>query len=110
MATQKTRRGRKPDSSSKSGKIREMLKAGAKPMDIAKQLKCTPGLVYNVRTKMEGGANSPARAARTGKAKGGASMDGLEAIVSAVKNAEQEREKLRKALVQIQTVIEKALA
>jgi hypothetical protein len=108
MATTKSKRGRKPSADSKSGKIREMIKAGKKPMDIAKQLKCTPGLVYNVRSKMSGVQSKKPAAVRVSKAaiKG----DGLEAIVAAVKNAEVERARMRTALERIQKILSEALA
>lgn len=38
-----------------SGKIRELLMKGMKPMDIARKLKCTPPLVYGVRARLAGG-------------------------------------------------------
>ena len=69
-ATKKgAKRGPKPDASSKSGKIRELLKAGVKPMEIAKQVGCTPGLVYNVRSQANGGSGRKRKAAASKKAK-----------------------------------------
>lgn len=109
MATTKSKRGRKPSADSKSGKIREMIKAGKKPMDIAKQLKCTPGLVYNVRSKMSGLQSKKAPALRAAKLRG-ASGEGLEAIVEAVKASEVERARMRKALEKIQQILNEALA
>jgi DNA invertase Pin-like site-specific DNA recombinase len=58
---QKTR-GRKPDASSKSGKIRELLKTGMSANEIAKKIGCTTGLVYNVKARM-GGAGKARRTA-----------------------------------------------
>ena len=68
MTKQETR-GRKPDANSKSGQIRELLKTGMSPADIARQLGCRPNLVYNVKAKVAGSGGSkrsgPARRAKT---------------------------------------------
>ncbi|MCK5944128.1 MAG: hypothetical protein KAI24_19235 [Planctomycetes bacterium] len=115
MASKAKKRGRKPDSNSKSGKIRELLAGGEKPADIAKKLGCTTGLVYNVRTRM---ANRSAGAAKKGVAKKAkrapsGKMDevaGLQALVRAVEGGEQDRLRMRGALERIRKVIDDALA
>lgn len=115
MATKKKskKRGRKPDASSKSGKIRELLKTGMKPADIAKKVGCTPALVYNVKARASGGATKTrskkagrkAPASRT-KAVAG---DDLDAVLTAVKQSEQDRVALRRALERIESIVADAL-
>jgi hypothetical protein len=114
MATKKSKRGRKPNPSSKSGQIRELLKSGMKPMDIAKQLECAPALVYNVKARETGGiptkaAPKLAKAASTTMASAGG-LSGLGDILAAVQSGEKDRIKMRRALEQIQAVIASALS
>src|SRR5262245_17356173 len=94
MAAKKSR-GRRLDASSKSGQIRELLKTGMKPMEIAKKLSCTPALVYNVKARL---ASGPAKRGpgRPPKAKSGRStnVDGLGGLLEAVRNVEKERNEL----------------
>jgi transposase-like protein len=119
MATKK-RRGRKADPSSKSGKIRELLSTGMTAAEIAKRVGCTVALVYNIKSKAQGGDNKaqsgdkpakgkpgrkPAAAASSGIAGGD-----LEAILTAVKNAEKERIQMRAALEKIAGIIQDALS
>jgi hypothetical protein len=112
MATKK--RGRKSDPSSTSGKIRDLLKQGMKPMDIAKKLKCAPPLVYNVRARLAGGPKKKAAAkkAKVGRPPKSAStnLGDLSSILAAVQGSEKERKQMRKALERIQAVIAEALA
>ncbi len=116
MATQPNTkpRGRKPDSSSKSGQVRALLASGMAVADIAKKVGCTTGLVYNVKARMGGakkrGPGRPAKAptARTPATPG--AIGGLDGILAAVKNAETERTRMRAALERIQSVIADALA
>lgn len=100
------KRGRRPDANSKSGKIRELLKSGMAPSEIAKKVGCTPALVYNVKARA-GGAKKPARAGRAAASATG--FDGIAGILDAVKNSEHERAALRSALERIQAVIADAL-
>jgi hypothetical protein len=100
------RRGRHPDASSKSGKIRELLKTKLGAMEIAKKVGCTPALVYNVKARMAGAQKGgPIRAASPTRVR-----DGLTSVLEAVKNSERERAQLRAALERLQTVIQDALA
>lgn len=101
------RRGRKPDASSKSGKIRDLLKTGMAPIAIAKKVGCAPALVYNVRARI-GGAKKRAggRSAQAGVTR----ADGLAGILDAVSRTERERVQLRAALEKIRAVIDAALA
>ena len=103
-------RGRQPDASSKSGKIRELLKTGMKPMEIAKKVGCTPALVYNVKARLEGpkkrGPGRPAKA----KSGGGTRVDGLDGLLAAVRSVEKERNEIRAALEKVQSILSAALA
>ena len=100
------RRGRHPDASSKSGKIRELLKTRLGAIEIAKKVGCTPALVYNVKARMAGGQKrSPNRPASPVRVR-----DGLSSVLEAVKNSERERAQLRAALERLQTVVQDALA
>lgn len=99
------RRGRHPDASSKSGKIRELLKTKLGAIEIAKKVGCTPALVYNVKARMGGQKRSSNRPASPARAR-----DGLSSVLEAVKNSERERAQLRAALERLQTVVLDALA
>ena len=97
---------------SKSLRIREMLQAGVKPMEIAKKVKCTPGLVYIVRSKMGGGGSTKKAkpAGRRGRPRASAAISGdIDSIVAAVKSSEQERARMRSALERIQAILNDAL-
>ena len=96
------RRGRKPDASSKSGRIRALLSSGMSPGDIAKKIGCTPALVYNVRARVQGGGK------RRGRKKG-RGADGFTNILEAVQASDRERSKLRSALSRIQSLVADAL-
>src|SRR6266850_5266139 len=98
-----TQRGRKPDASSKSGQVRELLKTGMTAAEIAKKLGCTVGLVYNVKSKAAGGAKR--RPGQPRKAAGSPSADGLDGILAAVKDSERNRAAMRAALEKIQSMI-----
>jgi len=106
------RRGHQDDPSSKSGKVRALLATDMSPMDIAKKVGCTPGLVYVIKSKMgkTGGAakrgpGRPPKAASSSVS----GIDGIAGILDVVKNAERQRSLMRAALEKIQTVIADAL-
>lgn len=109
------KRGRKPDAGSKSGQIRELLKTGMKPADIAKKVGCTLPLVYNVRSRASGapkkrGPGRPRKSSAAAPArKSSAAATGLDGILAAVKDSERERAAMRKALEQIQAVLNDVL-
>ena len=103
----KAKKGRKPDASSKSGKIRTLLKTGMSPVDIAKKVGCTPALVYNVKARASGKGKSGRRPGRPARA--ASKLDGLASILDTVRQAEQQRTQLRAALERIQAVIASAL-
>lgn len=114
MAAKKAR-GRKPDASSKSGQIRELLKTGMSPMEIAKKVSCTPGLVYNIKSQLAGGTKKrkagrgpgrPPKALRAASAPVGADLGGL---LESVRRIERERADLRAALEKMQSILADAL-
>lgn len=105
------KRGRQPDASSTSGKVRELLKTGMKPADIAKKLGCRPALVYNVKARMgmakkRGPGRPPKQAGKVSAAPMGAGLDG---IIAAVRSSEQQRQSLRMALEKIHALVQSAL-
>jgi len=102
-------RGRKPDASSKSGQVRELLKSGMAPMDIAKKVGCTPALVYNVKSSLSGGAKKLGRPRKSAlPATNG--VAGLDSVLSAVRNSQVELNRFRAALEQINSMVSDALA
>src|SRR5262245_53207243 len=109
MTTKQTR-GRKLDASSKSGQIRELLKTGMAPMEIAKKLSCTPALVYNVKARLAGGPKKrgPGRPpkAKSGRASG---IDGLGGLLEAVRSVERDRNEMRGVLEKVQSILSAAL-
>ena len=104
------RRGRQPDANSKSGQIRELLKTSMSVSDIAKKLRCTPALVYNVKARAGGGGakRGPGRPPKA-MAGAGPSLNGIAGILDAVKNSERERASLRAALERVQGILVDAL-
>src|SRR5262245_14491323 len=101
-------RGRQPDASSKSGRIRELLSSGMSAGDIAKKVGCTPALVYNVKARMSGGG--PRRGpGRPPKAKARVGSNGSADVLAAIKNAEKRRSRMLAALERISTVLADAL-
>ena len=103
------RRGRQPDANSKSGQIRELLKTDMSVSDIAKKLRCTPALVYNVKARA-GGGGAKRGPGRPPKAKAAAAgLDGIAGIVAAVQSSERERAQLRAALERVQGILVDAL-
>ena len=87
------KRGRQNDPTSKSGQIRELLKTGMGVADIAKKLKCTPALVYNVKARVAGGGaakakRGPGRPPKVAAASGG--FDSISGILDAVRSSERE--------------------
>ena len=124
------RRGRQPDASSKSGKIRELLATGMSASEIARKIGCTPALVYNVKARQSGGPATGVAKRGPGRPKGsknstsissttsskssssGASTSfaGLEAVLDAVRNSERERTRLRAALEKLKAVVDDVLA
>jgi hypothetical protein len=103
-------RGRQPDASSKSGQIRELLKTGMAPMDIAKKVGCTPALVYNVKARIAGGPKKrgPGRPPKA-KSGGATRVDGLDGLLAAVRGVEKERNAMRAVLEKLRDILASAL-
>src|SRR5262249_55209787 len=102
-------RGRKLDSSSKSGQVRELLKSGMAPMDIAKKVGCTPALVYNVKSSLSGGAKKLGRPRKSAlPATNG--VVGLDSILHAVRNSQADLSRYRTVLERIGSMLSEALA
>lgn len=96
---------------SKSGRIRALLSSGKSTAEIAKEVGCTPALVYNVKSAM-GGAKRKGRPVKSAKG-GSGSMSlgsGLEGILTALRDAERQQSRQRAALERIQAVLRDALA
>ncbi|MEQ1634276.1 MAG: helix-turn-helix domain-containing protein [Planctomycetota bacterium] len=115
----KKRRGRQPDASSKSGKIRELLATGMSATEIAKKVGCTPALVYNVKARQSGTPAAGAPKRGPGRPKGSknrvsaapsTSFAGIDAVLDAVRNSERERARLRAALEKLKAVVDDVLA
>ncbi|MEO6595608.1 MAG: hypothetical protein ABIP94_12720, partial [Planctomycetota bacterium] len=94
--------GRPADSSSKSGQVRALLSTGMSAAEIAKKVGCTVGLVYNVKSTSGGVAKRGPGRPRKNAAP---TLDGIDGILAAVKNSEQQRSRMRAALERIQAVI-----
>lgn len=105
------RRGRPPAGTpSKSAQIRDLLKTGMAPMDIAKKVGATPGLVYQIRGRSTGGKKAGKRRGPGRPRKSGGTPDGMAGVLDAVRAAEQERAAMRKALEQMRDLVNAALA
>jgi hypothetical protein len=98
-------RGRQPDASSKSGQVRELLNSGLSPMEIAKKVGCTPGLVYVIKSKIAGGAKTPGRP-RKNPLPTTNSPSGLDAFISVMRNSEAQRDRYRGALQKVQGLMQ----
>lgn len=100
------KRGRKPNPASKSGKIRDLLKTGMKPADIAKKVGCTPALVYNVKARESGGGKTRKASKRSAAP---TNLSGIDDVLAAVRTSQQESLRMRRALEKIQAVLAEAL-
>jgi hypothetical protein len=78
-------------------------------MDIAKKVGCTPGLVYNVKSRLSGGMKTGGRRAKnTPRAANG--LAGLDSILQAVRNTQTDVGRYRGALERIGSLISEVLA
>ena len=77
--------------------------------EIAKKVGCTVALVYNIKAKSAEASTAKGNRGRKPASTKAASGD-LNSILTAVKNAEMERLKMRAALEKISAVINDALA
>jgi hypothetical protein len=109
MKSTQSPRGRKPDASSKSGQVRELLKSGMAPMAIAKKVGCTPGLVYNVKSRISGGAKRSGRPAK-GARPSTNGISGLDSILQAVRNTQTDVARYRDTLTRIGALLTDVLS
>lgn len=91
---------------SKSARVRELLGAGVAPTAIAKQVGCTVGLVYNVKSRMGG---TPKRGPGRPPKRASAGVSGLDSIIATMRSSAQERERLQATLKRISALIAEAL-
>lgn len=111
------RRGRPRDDSSKSGQVRELLKTGMHPAEIAAKVGCTVGLVYNVRLRSErrtrpAPSHAPKAAAapsRPSKATAAPSLDGLASVLEAIQDSQREGARMRAVLERLRTMLQGVL-
>lgn len=105
------KRGRPANAGSKSSRIRELLGTGISAAEIAKKVGSTTGLVYNIKSSMNGSSGAPRRGpGRPRKNVAPAGFDGLAGIMDAVKNSERDKGRMRQALERIQAMVADALA
>ena len=109
MQSTQSPRGRKPDASSKSGQVRELLKSGISPMQIAKTVGCTPALVYNVKSRLSGGVRKAGRP-RKNPLPATNGVAGLDSILHAVRTSQADLGRYRAALERIGSMIGEVLA
>ena len=94
-------------SGSKSARVRELLAAGAPAAAIAKEVGCTVGLVYNVKSRM--GSATKRGPWRPRKVASPVAVLEIDSIVAEVQSSERERTRLRGALQRISTIISEVL-
>lgn len=90
----------KRSGSSKSERIRELLQSDMSGTEIAKQVGCTPALVYTVKANAKGKTKVTGAKRRQAK-----EFDGLDNIITAVRESARETERLRGALQKIQKIL-----
>jgi hypothetical protein len=76
--------------------------------DIAKQVGCTVGLVYNVKSRLGSGSRAPGRPRKNPRESN--SLDGLDSILSAVQSTHAEVGRYRTALERIGSMLRETLA
>ena len=103
------------DTPNKSERVRQLLKSGMSPMEIAKQADCRVQLVYNIKSTL--GLTSRRRSARAPAAKtvakekstsSGGTVD-LSAFLDAVRRTEKDKVSFRAALERIAQIARDAL-
>lgn len=103
------------DTPNKSERVRQLLKSGMSPMEIAKQADCRVQLVYNIKSTL--GLTSRRRPARAPAAKtvakeksisSGGTVD-LTALIDAVRSTEKDKASYRAALERIAQIVGEAL-
>lgn len=98
---------------SKSDQIRELLKTGMAPADIAKKVGCSTNLVYVVKSTDGTGTRAPGRPRGEETKRGpgrppkaaAVAGNGLDSVISAVRQSEQEHAKLVAAIQRIRGIL-----
>lgn len=112
------KRGRPVSADSKSAKIRELLKKGGSPAEIAKQVGATVSLVYTVRSNMgaamKRGPGRPPKAKLPsrrgpGRPRKATGVDGLDGLVTAIREQTKQAQQLRAALEKVRELVAGAL-
>jgi transposase-like protein len=112
------KRGRSVSADSKSAKIRELLSSGASAAEIAKQVGASANLVYAVRSKMGmTGKRGPGRPQKAklpvrrgpGRPRKAAGMDGLDGLVTAIREQTRQAQQLRATLEKVRELVAGAL-
>ena len=113
-------RGRPRDGSSKSGQIRDLLKSGLSTAEIAKQVGCSVNLVYAVKAASKRGPGRPPMSAGPGRppmikrgpgrppksASASAIGGSIDAVISALREGDRERDRFRRAVEQIRAILD----
>ena len=91
---------------SKSARVRELLAAGESVAAIAERVGCKVGLVYNVKSRMNGlpkrGPGRPRKATSTAATE-------LDGFIESIRGSERERQRLHAALQRISAIISEVL-
>jgi len=94
---------------SKSSKVRELLSLGAPASDIAKQVGCTLGLVYNVKARMSSGS-AKRKPGRPANSAGTATVTtDLDTLVDTLRRSQEEHDQLRATMQRLATLISEVL-
>lgn len=94
---------------SKSSKVRELLSLGAPASDIAKQVGCTLGLVYNVKARMSSGSAKRKPGRPTKSASTGTGTTDLNTFIETLRRNQEEHDQLRATMQRLVTLISEVL-
>lgn len=102
------KRGRPRESTSKSGKIRELLQSGMSAAQIASKVGCSVNLVYAVKAGAKQGAGRPSAAKRgPGRPPRSTGMSGsIDSVINALRDADRDRDRVRRAIEQIRAILD----
>jgi hypothetical protein len=89
---------------SKSARVRELLARGVAAGEIARQVGCTVGLVYNVKSRMGRTLPRPRPRQLSGHA-----TTGIDEFIATVRRSEQERQRLRATLEAVGRLVAQVL-
>lgn len=95
---------------SKSAKVRELLALGAPASDIARQVGCTLGLVYNVKARMGRGGTAERKPGRPTKSQSlSTGTFDYSTFLAGIRSSEEETQQLRATLERVAQMISNAL-